>query len=145
MPEDFDLEKELDRRMKQKKGLIKVRRTLHPEESVGESRYQVDKFVSLGKRDKERQEAIRSTWERQLFEETGRCSTGGQDITKQRPTMPRPIIQEIKYEKEYGKPRVVPMQPVPAPEGFDKYTREELIMIILQLQEDIAKLKAQRK
>ena len=138
MPEDFDLERELEKRMKQKKGLIKVRRTLHPEESVGESRYQVDKFVSLGKKDKERQEAVRTTWERQLFNEAGYCSTGTNPSMGARAVGPRPIIQEVKYQK----PRVVPMQ---APEGFDKYTREELIMIILQLQEDIAKLKAQRK
>ena len=139
MPDDFDLESELDRRMKQKKGLIKVRRTIHPEESPGESRYQVDKFISLGNRDKERQEAVRTTWERQLFTDAGYCSTGPNPSMGARAVGPRPIIQEAKYEK----PRAVPMQPIA--EGFDKYTREELIMIILQLQEDIAKLKAQRK
>lgn len=140
MPDDFDLESELQKRMAQKKGLIKVRRTIHPEESPGESRYQVDKFISLGKKDRERQSATRVNWERQLFNETGRCSTGSQPEYGRR-MGPRPVIQEVTYEK----PRAVPMQPVPAPEGFDKYTREELIMIILQLQKDIKDLKSQKK
>ena len=138
MPDDFDLEKELQAKMKQKHGLIKVRRTIHPEESLGESKYQVDKFVSLGHKDKNKQEMVRTNWERQLFTETGRCSTGSQPEYGRR-TGPRPIVQEVKV---YPKPELVPLQPAPSP--FDKYTREELIMIILQLQEDVARLKAKK-
>ena len=100
----MDLEEELQKKMAQKRGLVKVRRVTHPEESLGESRYQVEKFVKMGKQDKEKQAAIRETWERELWQETGYCSTGGspEHLVKGG----RPIVHEAKI---YRKPEAVPI------------------------------------
>ena len=48
--EDFDLEKELQKRLAQKRGLIKLRQKGHPGENTIESQHQVNRFTSLSRK-----------------------------------------------------------------------------------------------
>ena len=116
---EFDLEETIQTRMAQKRALMDMRKATHPEESGVDRAHEVNKFVSLGKQDKEKQAAMRVNWEREFMTETGRCSTGSNPEYGRR-IGPRPVIHEVK------RPVLVPLQPagVPAETELERLRRE---------------------
>ena len=101
---EFDLEQKLGSRIDQKKGLVEMRKATHPQKPGMDAVEEVNKFIRLGKTDREKQAAIRTNWEREFMTETGRCSSGANPEYGKRATGPRPVIHEVK------RPLVIPLQ-----------------------------------
>ena len=117
---EFDLEETIQSRMAQKRALMDMRKATHPEESGVDRAHEVNRFVSLGKQDREKQASMRVNWEREFMVETGRCSTGGNPEYGRR-AGPRPVIHEVK------RPVLVPLQPgmvAPAETELERLRRE---------------------
>lgn len=87
-----DLEEELQKRLSKKRGLLKLYRDGHPGESLGETRYKVDKFVQ---KPKEVKEVDRENWQRAFSQETGGCSTGSSPVYERI----APSVIRGKYER----------------------------------------------
>ena len=102
---DFDLEESLQSRMAQKKGLMEMRKATSPQESGTDRAHEVNKFLQLGKQDKEKQAATRVNWEREFMTATGHCSTGANPEYGRR-AGPRPVIQKVKG---YQAPATIPL------------------------------------
>ena len=92
---EFDLEGSLQSRMAQKKGLMEMRKATNPQESGVDRAHEVNKFLQIGRQDKEKQAAVRVNWEREFMTATGHCSTGTNPEYGRR-AGPRPVIQEVK-------------------------------------------------
>ena len=123
-----DMESKFQSQLAQKKGLLWMRRVTHPEESLGTSRSQVNRFVALGKGDRKdqiKQRGERIDMEQALFTETGRCSTGANPEYGRRAGA-RPVITTMKRQVSgYQPPGVVTLTGQPTESQAEYIARLE--------------------
>ena len=112
--EEFDLERQVQERLKKKKGLIELHQKSHPGSTFKESRKRIDLFT---RESKEAQSSDRENWQRQFFEETGHCSPGA---TPQYERM-RPTVQDVR---QWKRPLLYPLQPPKEESDLERLQRE---------------------